>query len=54
MIQINDPKQCCGCSACANICPHHAITMQPDALGFLYPIIDKEKCIDCKLPKLAY
>lgn len=47
MIQINDPKQCCGCSACANICPHRAITMQPDALGFLYPIIDKEKCIDC-------
>lgn len=49
MIQINDPKQCCGCSACANICPHHAITMQPDTLGFLYPIIDKEKCIDCGL-----
>lgn len=49
MIQIEDPSQCCGCTACASICAHKAITMQPDALGFLYPIVDKEKCTDCKL-----
>lgn len=40
---------CCGCTACENICPKHAITMQPDLLGFLYPRIDDKKCIDCGL-----
>ena len=49
MIQITDKSQCCGCTACVNICTHDAITMQPDALGFLYPVVDKDKCIDCGL-----
>lgn len=49
MIQITDPSKCCGCTACASICAHDAITMQPDALGFLYPMVDKEKCVDCGL-----
>lgn len=49
MIEITNPKNCCGCSACANICNHNAITMMPDALGFLYPHVDKSKCVDCGL-----
>lgn len=49
MIQITDKSQCCGCTACASICAHDAITMQPDALGFLYPVVDKDKCVDCGL-----
>lgn len=49
MIQITDKSQCCGCMACVSICTHDAITMQPDALGFLYPVVDKEKCVDCGL-----
>lgn len=49
MIQIIDPKDCCGCTACASICAHNAITMEPDALGFLYPKVDKTKCIECGL-----
>lgn len=49
MININRPKDCCGCSACASICSHNAITMKPDALGFLYPTVDAEKCVDCGL-----
>lgn len=49
MIQITDKSQCCGCTACANICTHNAIIMQPDALGFLYPVIDKTKCVNCGL-----
>ena len=49
MIQITDKSQCCGCTACASICAHDAITMQPDALGFLYPVVDKNKCVDCGL-----
>ena len=49
MIRITDKKDCCGCTACANICTHGAITMQPDALGFVYPKVDEAKCIDCGL-----
>lgn len=49
MIQITDPAACCGCSACASICHHKAITMRPDALGFLYPEVDESLCVDCGL-----
>lgn len=49
MIKITDPKECCGCTACASICAHDAITMKPDALGFLYPEVDEHKCVDCGL-----
>lgn len=49
MIHIEDPSQCCGCTACSSICSHEAITMQPDTLGFLYPVVDEEKCTDCGL-----
>lgn len=49
MIQIANPADCCGCTACASICKHDAITMKPDVLGFLYPEVDKEKCVDCGL-----
>ena len=49
MIQIKDPRLCCGCTACASACTHNAITMEPDALGFLYPIVDIEKCVKCGL-----
>ena len=49
MIHIESPKDCCGCSACKSICPKQAIAMVPDALGFLYPKVDLERCIDCGL-----
>lgn len=49
MIEIKNPADCCGCTACASICAHDAITMTPDALGFLYPEVDKAKCVDCGL-----
>lgn len=42
-------SDCCGCTACASICNHNAITMEPDALGFLYPKVDISKCTDCGL-----
>lgn len=47
MITSGNREDCCGCTACAFTCPHNAISMKPDALGFLYPIVDTEKCIDC-------
>ena len=49
MIKITNPADCCGCTACASICNHDAITMKPDALGFLYPVVDTTKCSDCGL-----
>lgn len=49
MIKINNPADCCGCTACASICNHDAITMKPDALGFLYPQVDENKCTNCGL-----
>ena len=49
MIHITDKKECCGCTACASICPKEAITMKPDVMGFLYPEMDMNKCIDCGL-----
>ena len=42
-------NECCGCSACFNICPKTCISMSADAEGFLYPVIDKSMCIDCGL-----
>lgn len=49
MIKISKQTDCCGCSACANICSHNAITMKPDLLGFLYPEVDLSKCTNCGL-----
>lgn len=49
MIQITDKKKCCGCSACAQICPRQCITMQEDEQGFLYPKVDKDACVACHL-----
>lgn len=49
MLTLIDKSQCCGCTACASICPKQAITMQPDGLGFLYPVINRDKCVDCGL-----
>jgi coenzyme F420-reducing hydrogenase beta subunit len=49
MIQITNKADCCGCTACASVCAHHAISMEPDAMGFLYPKIDTDKCTECGL-----
>lgn len=39
-------SECCGCSACKQICPKGAIAMKPDSEGFLYPQIDVSLCIE--------
>lgn len=44
---IHKKQDCCGCTACAAICPKDAIIMKEDNEGFLYPTVDKENCIDC-------
>lgn len=42
-----DKKDCCGCAACANICPKSAITMEKDEIGQYYPRINEALCVDC-------
>ena len=49
MIQLAEKKDCCGCSACRQVCPEACIRMEEDAEGFLYPVVDAEACIDCGL-----
>lgn len=44
-----DKIDCCGCSACVQICPKHSISFQEDKEGFLYPRVDVGTCIDCGL-----
>ncbi len=38
---------CCGCGACAAVCPKNAIVLKEDADGFRYPVIDEGLCVEC-------
>ncbi len=49
MINITDKEKCCGCSACAAVCPKKCIEMKMDSEGFFYPEVDTAQCIDCGL-----
>lgn len=40
-------QECCGCSACYAVCPVHAIFMEENVEGFLYPVIDAAQCVSC-------
>ena len=44
---FENKKSCCGCGACANICPKGAITMKPDKWGYSYPVVDSSRCVSC-------
>lgn len=46
---LADKSNCCGCSACYSACPANSISMMPDEKGFLCPVINQEKCINCGL-----
>lgn len=50
-IDISNPASCCGCTACESVCTHKAIKMEADHLGFFYPKIDDNLCVDCGLCK---
>ena len=49
MIRLNYKKECCGCYACASVCPKGCIEMREDNEGFRYPVIDVGVCINCSL-----
>lgn len=44
---MKNKSECCGCTACQQICPMQCITMELDQEGFLYPKIDESICIQC-------
>ena len=46
---FDERQNCCGCTACAQICPRGAISLLPDSEGFLYPVVDSAVCIHCGL-----
>lgn len=49
MIKLADKYHCTGCASCAQSCGHEAISMLTDNEGFLQPIIDTRKCVECGL-----
>jgi formate hydrogenlyase subunit 6/NADH:ubiquinone oxidoreductase subunit I len=51
IVLFDNKINCCGCGACVNVCPQKAIDMKEDECGFLYPRVDKKKCVGCKLCK---
>lgn len=49
MVETIKKELCTGCKMCGDICPKDAIRFQDDPQGFWYPIVDEDKCIQCKL-----
>ena len=48
-MRIKEKSECCGCGACAQVCPKHCISMHMDEEGFLYPIVEQKDCVGCNL-----
>ena len=48
-ISTIDAADCCGCRACEQVCAHHALQMESNEEGFLYPKLDATKCVNCGL-----
>ena len=42
-----EPNTCCGCMACADVCPKGAITSCTDRRGFVFPQVNPDLCIEC-------
>lgn len=49
MIKFDFNQNCCGCTACVNSCAKGAITMHRNDEGFMMPVVDETKCVDCGL-----
>ncbi len=46
---LDRKKDCCGCYACTNACPHGAISMVLDYEGNCRSVVDNLACVDCGL-----
>ena len=49
MISISNKAMCCGCATCEIVCPTNAISMMTDEIGFVFPKVDNNACINCGL-----
>lgn len=49
IFNIEKKYLCTGCGACSQICVHKAISMEEDQEGFVYPVVDENKCVKCGL-----
>ena len=49
MITVTKKEECCGCTACASICPQECISMKVDEEGFMYPSVNQGKCVNCHI-----
>lgn len=45
--KVCEIEKCTGCGVCSQVCQHSAISMQPDAEGFLHPVISNTNCVTC-------
>ena len=52
-MKIENLENCSGCHACYSVCSKYAIEMKENKEGFLYPQIDKSKCVKCGLCEKA-
>ena len=44
---IRFDDHCCGCGACADICPKNAVTLTCGRDGYFYPEVDEDACVGC-------
>lgn len=49
MPALASKEYCTGCTACASTCPKGCIAMVADENGFLFPVVDAQKCVACSL-----
>lgn len=47
MVSRETVPNCTGCAACQNACGVDAITLIADHEGFVYPHVDRDKCVSC-------
>lgn len=45
---LMDKNKCCGCGACAYVCPRHAIEMIQDDYGVMYASVNNALCLNCE------
>lgn len=47
---LNNPNVFCyGCESCYEHCPKKAISLCENEEGFIYPVVDSKKCVECGL-----
>jgi coenzyme F420-reducing hydrogenase beta subunit len=47
LVDFIKKSECTGCCACYNACGVQALSMQKDREGFIYPVKDAARCVQC-------